>query len=168
MKKAALYIFGIFLSLISIEAISQEAKINIREGNEAYKNNQFQEAEELYRQSLREDPEMVESTFNLGDALYRQEKYEDASRYFNMAAEKASDKETKAKAYHNLGNSYLKEQKLEESINAYKKSLLNNPKDEETRFNLAYAKQQLQQQQEQQKQEQEQEDQEKESILYLP
>jgi Ca-activated chloride channel family protein len=43
----------------------------------------------------------------------------------------------------------LQNKKLEESIEAYKKALLNNPKDEETRYNLAYAQDKLKQQQQQ-------------------
>ena len=54
-----------------------------------------------------------------------------------------------ARINHNLGNSYLKENKLEQAIEEYKSSLRLNPNDEETRYNLAYA-QKMKQQQEQQ------------------
>ena len=49
-----------------------------------------------------------------------------------------------------MGNSYYKAEDYGQSIEAYKNSLKNNPKDEETRFNLALAQQKLQQQQQQQ------------------
>lgn len=156
MKSHYQHILIMLFLLLNIQLIAQEAKLNLKEGNEAYNNNEFIKAEELFRKSIQQKPEMIEGSFNLGDALYRQEKYEDASRYFNMAAERAEDKELKAKAYHNLGNSYIKEKKYEQSIEAYKKALINNPKDEDTRFNLAYAMQQLKKQQEQQKKEEEQ------------
>jgi Ca-activated chloride channel family protein len=45
----------------------------------------------------------------------------------------------------------LENNKLEESVEAYKKALLNNPKDEETRYNLVYALDKLKKQQQQNK-----------------
>ncbi|MDO8627759.1 MAG: tetratricopeptide repeat protein, partial [Candidatus Diapherotrites archaeon] len=66
-----------------------------------------------------------------------------------------------SKAYHNLGNSYLKQKEFEKSINAYKNALKKNMDDEETRYNLAYAQKMLKQQQEQQKQKQDKKDQQK-------
>ncbi len=69
------------------------------------------------------------------------------------------DKLELAKVYHNLGNSFLELDSLEESIEAYKNALRNNPKDMETKYNLAYAQQKLKEQQQNQcnKQNQDQE-----------
>ncbi len=135
-------------------ANAQSAYQEVREGNELFKSNDYTEAEEKYRESVRKDGELVESAYNLGNSLYRQGKYEDAGRYFLQAANKAKDDKMKSKAFHNLGNSLIKDQKLEEGIKAYKNALINNPENEESRYNLAYAQQQLQQQQQQQQQEQ--------------
>jgi tetratricopeptide (TPR) repeat protein len=66
-----------------------------------------------------------------------------------------NDKEL-AKAYHNLGNSLLKSQKIEESIAAYKSSLRYYPDDQETKYNLAYAKDLLKKQQQKKNQEKDQ------------
>lgn len=139
--------------------LGQSAYQDIRDGNKAYQENDYKKAEDFFRESIRKDGKPMESSFNLGDALYRQGKYEDAGRYFNMAAEKAEDKITKSEAYHNLGNALLKSEKYNEAVIAYKNALINNSKDEDSRYNLAYAKQKLQQQQQQ---EQEKEDQDKE------
>src|SRR5690554_3455072 len=129
-------IFALFV-MFSLEVSSQEAKALIKEGNKSYSVNEFEKAAEQYQQSIQANPERIEGLFNLGDALYRQEKYEEAARYFNMAAQRAEDKEIKAKAYHNLGNALVKQQKLKEGVDAYKNSLLLDPNDDETRFNLA-------------------------------
>lgn len=145
-------------------AFAQSNLQNIREGNDAFRNNQYVKAEQEYRKALNGEKGAFESAYNLGDALYRQGKYEEASKYFQAAANKTDDKELKAKAFHNLGNALLKDQKLKESLGAYKQSLINNPKDDETRYNYAYTKQMIQeqeqQQQEQQDQNQDQENQE--------
>ncbi|MGZ3900826.1 MAG: tetratricopeptide repeat protein, partial [Bacteroidia bacterium] len=50
-----------------------------------------------------------------------------------------SDKDTLHRAWHNIGNCYLQKKDFQQAIDAYKKSLKFNPKDEETRYNLAYA-----------------------------
>ena len=52
-----------------------------------------------------------------------------------------------AAALHNTGNSLLVDNKIEESIKAYKSSLKANPADNETRYNLAYAQAMLKKQQ---------------------
>ncbi len=55
---------------------------------------------------------------------------------------------------HNIGNSLMEQKKYEESVKSYENSLTNNPKDDDTRYNLAYAQSKLQQQQQKQKQDQ--------------
>ena len=133
---------------------AQQGKRYIKKGNDLYKQQNYAEAEANYRKSVaqkNQDPQKgqpLEGNFNLGDALYKQKKFADARGQFTQIAEGANQsKAVKAQAYHNLGNSYLNDKKLEEGIAAYKKALLNNPKDEETRYNLAYAQEMLKKQQ---------------------
>jgi tetratricopeptide (TPR) repeat protein len=130
----------------------------IRQGNKQYKEEVYDESEILYRKALEKEDQSFSGEFNLGDALYKQEKYEDAARSFNKLAENQTDPVTLGKLYHNLGNSMLKANQMEAAIEAYKRSLRNNPLDDETRHNLAYA-QQMQQQQQQQQQQQDQQNQ---------
>lgn len=131
---------------------AQQEKSYIHKGNELYKQQKYTEAEENYRKALQKKNQNVTGNFNLGDALYKQKKFDQAGQQFNQLAASATDKGVAAKAYHNLGNTLLENKKLEESIEAYKKALLDNPKDEETRYNLAYAQEKLKQQQNKQKQ----------------
>ena len=148
-------LFWLMTVLLPVVVQAQQDKKSIREGNEYYRQQQYDEAAAAYQRSLGNSGasglESVVGNFNLGAAWYKQKKMEDAVQQFTDIAESASDKSLKAKAYHNLGNALLESQKLEESIEAYKKSLLNNPKDDETRYNLAYAQEKLKQQQQQNK-----------------
>merc|ERR1711991_196942 len=57
------------------------------------------------------------------------------------------DKLSKAEAYHNMGNSFMKEKEYGKAVEAFKNSLRNNSKDDETRYNLALAKELLKNQQ---------------------
>jgi len=125
---------------------AQQEKSLVHKGNELYQQKKYTEAEANYRKSM-EKRKNVEGNFNLGDALFKQKKFTEAGEQFNQLAGASSNKNIAAKAYHNLGNSLLENKKLEESIDAYKKSLINNPKDDETRYNLAYAQEKLKEQQ---------------------
>jgi Ca-activated chloride channel family protein len=148
------YLTIILFLLVSARLFGQEKKY-IHKGNELYQQKKYKEAEEDYRKAVDKKSQNVPGNFNLGDALYKQKKFADAGeQYTKLAGSPEANKNLAAAAYHNLGNSYLENKKLEESINAYKKALLNNPKDDETRYNLAYAQEKLKQQQQQNKQNQ--------------
>jgi tetratricopeptide (TPR) repeat protein len=150
----------IFLILIITSSIaySQSERSLIREGNKFYSDNKYLDAEVSYRKSLETNKDSKVGAFNLGDALYKQEKYDEAAQEFRIATSKETDKESKAKAFHNLGNSLLKSQKLQESIEAYKNALKLNPNDINTKYNLEYAKRMIQQQQQQQNKDQQKQD----------
>ena len=134
----------------------------VREGNRQYNAEKAEDAERSYRRALDVDEKSNLATFNLGNALYRQKKFEEAGKEFEKAASGTTDKMEKARAYHNLGNSYLQQQKLKESVEAYKQALRNNPNDRDTKYNLSYAmnllKQQEQEQQNQDNQDQQNQD----------
>ena len=138
----------------------------IRQGNNAYADSSFTNAEEHYREALADNQDAFNAAFNLADAIYKQGSYEESSALFQGLTAKAESKTEKAMAYHNLGNSLLQEQKLDESIEAYKNALRNKPSDADTKHNLAFAQRMKQQQEqnkeEEQQQEEQQEQQEKE------
>ncbi|MBB5436790.1 TolA-binding protein [Pedobacter sp. AK017] len=144
-------IMMVYMVLLGTAAFAQQEKKYIHKGNELYKQGKYTEAEASYRSSVEKAKSSVAGNFNLGDALYKQKKFDNAAQKFTEIAGSSENKQVKAQAYHNLGNSLLEAKKLEESIAAYKKSLLNNPKDDQTRYNLAYAQEKLKQQQQQNK-----------------
>jgi tetratricopeptide (TPR) repeat protein len=142
----------ILIFLFSGSAVfAQQEKSYVKKGNELYRQKKYKEAEAAYRQSVAKKQQNLPGNFNLGDALYKQKQFDKASEQFTKIAESNSNKKIAAGAYHNLGNTLLENKKLEESIEAYKKALLNNPKDDETRYNLVYAQEKLKQQQQQNK-----------------
>lgn len=140
-------IIMVYMVLLGTAAFAQQEKKYIHKGNELYKQGKYTEAEASYRSSVEKAKSSIAGNFNLGDALYKQKKFDNAAQKFTEIAGSSENKQVKAQAYHNLGNSLLEAKKLEESIAAYKKSLLNNPKDDQTRYNLAYAQEKLKQQQ---------------------
>lgn len=131
---------------------SQSERSLVREGNRAYEKQQYADAEVNYRKALEVQRDFQQGIFNLGDALYKQERFEEAAEQYRNVAAKTMNPTTRAQAFHNLGNALLKAQKLPESIEAYKEALKHNPNDFDTKYNLEYAKRLLQQQQNQQQQ----------------
>lgn len=143
----------IIISLLTPATLlfAQKEKRYIHQGNKLYEQQKYAEAEASYKKSVAQSKTSEPGNFNLGDALYKQKKFDLSAQKFTDIAGSAKDKAVKAQAYHNLGNSLFQSKKLEESIDAYKKALLNNPKDDQTRYNLAYAQEKLKQQQQQDK-----------------
>jgi len=143
------YLFFGFVFLTGISLYSQSEKKLIREGNDLFEEDNYSEAEIEYRKSLTEKPGYYKGTFNLGDAMYKQENYEESGKLFNEVAEISNESDVKASAYYNLGNTFLSEDKFKESIEAYKKSLRLNPDDDDAKYNLEYARKKLNEQQQQ-------------------
>jgi tetratricopeptide (TPR) repeat protein len=146
---------------MSINSIAQNKKSFLRNGNELYADSSYNEAEIQYRKSLLEDQDYFNASFNLADAIYKQERYEESSALFDALKDDAPTKTDLAKVYHNIGNSLVKEQKLDEAIAAYKSALRINPNDNETRHNLALSKQ-LKQEQEQEEENKDEQKEDKE------
>ena len=149
-------------------AMAQKESSDVRRGNKQYEQGNFSEAEVDYRRGLDKNDQSFEAHYNLGDALFRQEKYPEALEQYTLAEKqlkgKDSDdsrkvKERLAATYHNIGNACYAQQQFDKAVAAYQESLRRNPKDNDTRYNLVKAMQQLQQQQQQQNQDQKQDQQ---------
>jgi len=145
----------LLLLVLSTSSFAQNKKSFLRDGNELYSNSSYNDAEMQYRKSLEKDQDYFNASFNLADAVYKQERYEESSALFDALIDNAPTENDLAKVYHNLGNSLTQEQKLEEAIEAYKNALRINPNDAETRHNLALSKKQKQEQEQQEEKKEE-------------
>jgi tetratricopeptide (TPR) repeat protein len=144
---------GAFL-VISLAVNGQTNKKYIREGNREYEKSKYPDSEILYRKAIETDKQSPDAVFNVGDALYKQKKFEEAGKQFVESANMNEDATRKSAGLYNLGNSLLMANKFQESIEAYKGSLKLRPDNLEAKYNLAYAQDMLKQQQEEQKQQQ--------------
>jgi tetratricopeptide (TPR) repeat protein len=143
------------LSIGSFEvSYAQIDKKYIRQGNKEFEKNNFSESEVAYRKAIDKNGQSPDAVFNIGDALYKQDKYEDAGKQFVENINLNEEKDKKAAGLYNLGNSLLMADKVKESIEAYKGSLKLDPDNYQTKYNLAYAQDLLKQQQEQEQQQQ--------------
>lgn len=124
---------------------------SIRSGNRAYEAQDYAGSEEKYRAALEKQPASYEAAFNLGDALYKQGRYEESLQVFDsLSKSPLLTAEQMSKVYHNMGNALFAQQKLQEAAESYKQSLRARPDDLETKYNLAYVQKLLEDQQQNQ------------------
>lgn len=111
-----------------------------KEAQQALKKEKFTSAEADYRKAIALDPNNQTAKYNLGNAYYNNNKNDEALHRYKQAAKNATSKEDRHRALHNLGNAFMNKKMYREAVEAYKDALRNNPKDDETRYNLALAK----------------------------
>lgn len=133
------------------------------DGNKLYHSSKIPESSAKYARALELNPNNRKANFNLGNALYKNAIlvksgaltmpqsttmkpdslagliFDQAAQNFAVVANSVSDKDTLHQAWHNIGNCYLQKKEYQQAVDAYKKALKYDPKDEETRYNLAYA-----------------------------
>lgn len=119
----------------------------MQEAEAALADNDMATAEAYYRKAIAKDPANAEAKYNLGNLYYNKEITAQALDRHSEAATTAEEKPLKHDAFHNKGNAFMKQKKYSEAVEAYKQSLRNNPKDDETRYNLALAKKMLEEEQ---------------------
>lgn len=119
-------------------------------GNESLNENSFVAAEKSYRTAIGINPEDATPAYNLGSALYQKEAFEEALTPLKKAVIAGKNKREKHSALHNLGNAFMKNKSYEKAVETYKEALRNNPTDNETRYNLALAKEMLKKEQQEQ------------------
>ena len=157
------YILSLILMASAVQVFAQQKtdRDYLRSGNKLYNDSLFIKAEVDYRKALEINPKSTDAMFNLANALLMQQKAKEAMEQYESVSKIEKDKDKLAQIYHNMGVMLQSAKQLPQCIEAYKEALRNNPKDDETRYNLALAQKQLKdQQQDQQNQDQQQQQQE--------
>ena len=117
------------------------------DANKKLSENDFPESEADFRRAIAKSDKNVAAPYNLGNAYYKNKSYSEAFSRYKQAGEIAPDKNDKHNAFHNMGNVFMERKEYEKAVEAYKQALRNNPTDDETRYNLALAKEMLKKQQ---------------------
>ncbi|MDR2585562.1 MAG: tetratricopeptide repeat protein [Prevotellaceae bacterium] len=146
------WLFFVFFILFTGFLYAQPDKSEVRRGNRLFGKESFVDAELEYRRAIEKDSTSIAAHYNLNNARYKQNLYEQAETGLKAKIEAFSDPVQRAYAFHNLGNMQLKQKKYAESIDSYKDALRLRPDDMETKSNLAYAQKMLENQQNQQDQ----------------
>ena len=154
---------GLFFLLIAATTVhAQKAERDlIRKGNRMYNDSVYENAEVNYRKALEINPKSTVAMYNLANTLMQQNKLQEAMEQFAGAAKVEKEKPNLAQIYHNMGVIFQSQKDYAKAIEAYKESLRNNPKDDETRYNLALAQKLLKEQQQAQQNQDNQQNQQK-------
>lgn len=155
-NKIVWLIFGFWVMCLMAGPLqAQNPQKHIREGNKLFEKKEYSEAETSYLKALETDSAFVKGKFNRADALYEQEKYQEAAGIFENLTVENLQSNDKAAVWHNLGNSLTQAKSYKEAVEAYKEALRIKPDDMDTKYNLTYALEKLKEQ-EQQNQDQDQ------------
>ncbi len=150
--KSFYFISTMFFSLCAINLHAQKENVAIKKGNRLYKEQKFDESQKQYQQALQQSPDNASANYNMGNAQFRKNGFDDAVKSYDNAILHSSDNNIKEQSFYNKGVAAMKQQKLEESIAAWKDALKLNPDDEEARENLEKALRELKNKQQQQQQ----------------
>ncbi len=118
----------------------KESKELMSDASLELQKDEFSMAEANYRKAIAINPVSETGKYNLGTAYYGKSKNTEALNRFKQAAEVATARSEKHRAFHNLGNTLMNEKNYAEAVEAYKNALRNDPTDDESRYNLALAK----------------------------
>lgn len=132
---------------------ARKARQATREGNALYRDSLWHDAEMQYRIAQEQMPSDSISLYNLATALSQQlepEKMQDAMSFYNKvieASERGGNHKLASLAAFNAGDIFMAGQQYQQAIQLFKRALMNNPQDDEARYNLILAKKLLEQQQ---------------------
>ena len=152
MKKIYLVLF--LMLACSATMLAQVDRREVRSGNRAFKKGDWLKSEIDYKKALLKDSTSAAASYNLANALYREENYAEAQKYAKASLDSLSRSPRAADAYYNNGDIYLQQRSWSEAIEAFKASLRLNPGDMDAKSNLAYAQKMLENEQQQQDQNQ--------------
>ena len=158
-------LFILCMSLAGMTARGQDGDQELVRGNKLYREGAYDKAAEQYDRVLLRDPRNATASYNLGNALFRNNKASEAEKAFDNAIRDSRDRRLSADAWYNKGVVLSNQQKLEESIDAYKQSLRLNPSDSFARENLVRALRELKRKKEQEQEQQKKKKQQVQQLL---
>lgn len=129
----------IILLFLALASYSQKENTSVRNGNKLYKQNHFQESLDEYKKAVTQKPDNPVANYNLGNAQFRTNQLEESVRSYDATINNSDGKPVREKAFYNKGVSFSKQQKLQESIEAWKNALKLDSEDREARENLQKA-----------------------------
>lgn len=129
-------------------AYAESAATKNKAGNRLFEQGKYQDAEKAYLQAQGDMPGRPELSYNLGNALLKQKKYDQALQELHQAVSKG-DKGLQAGSWYNAGNALFDMGRFQDSAQAYIGALRLNPADRDAKHNLELSLRKLREQKEQ-------------------
>lgn len=154
-------LFIIFWSTC-LSSFGQAWRDSLDYARSSYKRGEYGKALRYYESAQKSAPDGIDLSDEMAQSAYKAREFEKAEKIYQQSASTKKNKTSRAKSYHNLGNSRMKKKDYQGAIDSYKEALRNDPKNEKTRYNLSEAIRRLkEEQQKQDKKEQQEQDQQK-------
>lgn len=134
----------IFASAALLAACSAPAEKMNQEANQAFAEQAYLEALELYQSAQVKSPQLAEPYFNAANTLYRQGDFSAALEQMQTALQLVDEEGLAESSLYNLGNTLYNAQDLNQAVAAYTQALLLDPNDQEAKYNLELSLQQQQ------------------------
>jgi tetratricopeptide (TPR) repeat protein len=122
-----------------------------KQGNRLFEQGKYQDAEKAYLEAQAGMPGRPELSYNLGNTLIKQKKYDQALQALGQAVSKG-DSSLQARGYYNAGNALFDMGRWKESAQSYIQALRLNPADQDAKHNLELALKKMQDQRQDQQQ----------------
>ena len=132
--------FFIVFSFSNLVSGQENYRTLVYEGNQKFNGKDYDGASSKYMEAVKVNEKDFTAHYNLGNALYKSKKYEEAKAEFDKAQKLSQTLPDKTAALHNLGNTYMQMNQPEKAADYYKQALKQNPYNEATRKNYEIAK----------------------------
>ncbi len=132
--------FFIALSCSNLMFGQENYRTLVYEGNQKFNGKDYDGASSKYMEAVKKNEKDFTAHYNLGNALYKSKKYEEAKAEFDKAQKLSQTLPDKTAALHNLGNTYMQMNQPEKAADYYKQALKQDPYNEATRKNFEIAK----------------------------
>ena len=133
------YLYTIVFVLMYSLSFSQQWRDTLDYARKAYKEKEYPKALKLYKKAQKIAPKGIDLSNEIAQSAYKSKSYADAEKIYTKPSTGKLDKLKNAQKFHNIGNTRMKQQNYQGAIDSYKKSLRNNPYDNQTRYNLSEA-----------------------------
>lgn len=114
-------------------------KILMHKGSKNFDQKNYDEASQLYSEASQQKAKDFGSHYNLGNAFYRKEMYEDAIAQYEKSLENAENESQRVSALYNMGNAYFQQGNSKKAVDFYKKALKLDPENDKILHNLRIA-----------------------------
>lgn len=146
-----LFLFFIFLTVnlygFSLDELT--AKLDVDRANRLFKNGNYESAITLYEKALSKVTNSPQIYYNMGTTMASVGEMDTAIQLFDMAKNNFSEKTSKSikhSTYYNSGIAKIENEDYQGSINELIDALVHNPKDENSKRALEYARKKLEEQ----------------------
>lgn len=141
--------FSVSLNLIAQQNLQQKSEEKARQAAQFNKKGQKNDAESNYREAISFNQHNSKANNNLGNLLYDRKSFREALLFYQESSlDKNATKQEKHSSFHNMGNALIEQKQYQQAVEAYKEALRNDPKNDQTRYNLAVAQEFLKKEQE--------------------